>query len=123
MEANVAELVAFLVETLKQGVSFAQQQAPVWVKQMLTYGLISTTIDTIISGAVGVGLYVLLVRKYRGYKEEYGDYDNWPDGGVLMAVMAVIGTVCLVFALSGLTTIIKILTAPSLYLLQLVQEL
>lgn len=123
MEANVAELVAFLAETLKQGVSFAQEQLPVWVDQILRYGLVSSIFTVIVAVLILAACGIALHKVFDAAKEEGISVWDFGVGFFVALICPVLIAIFTVVLVGELLDIIKILTAPSLYLLQIVQSL
>ena len=123
MEANVAELIAFLTETLKQGVSFAQEQLPVWVDQILRYGLVSSTINASIAFVVVITWLVSFILVHRRSVQEGVSVLDWGVGFFISTFGTIIGIVSFIWFVTELILIVKISIAPSLYLLQIAQSL
>lgn len=128
-------LVSFLTETLKQGLSFAQDKVPAYVEQVLEYGFFRNMIELSVWAvlfvvATIVFLYFLknlLNTKKKWLKEKHPrdfdisydwDYELWwlfASAGASMLFMF-----C---AITTVTQLVKIKVAPIVYLIERTAEL
>lgn len=128
-------LVSFLTETLKQGLSFAQDKVPAYVEQVLKYGFLTNMIELavwvmFIMIALAVFLFllksVLKARKETIENNHDRDFDiNYDWGGNLWWLPASAGASILfmICAVTTATQIVKIKVAPIVYLIERTAEL
>lgn len=135
IESNINELIVFLTETVKQGVMFTQQNIPVWVNEILQYGIFQAWFSIIVEVSIMlVGVIILFILK-RGYKardikdkQMYGnnsvfELTEWVGGLFTLIITIVIMFVFFLMILVDIHTLIQISKAPMLYLLETISKL
>jgi len=120
---KLAELVDYVTETVKQGVEFSKEQAPLIAQEMIKYGWvinmwnIAFGIIMFTFGIFGIW-YAIRVGKRRPpeWHNEFGFLLVVP--GMVCAGISIAGIALTVIAIEAL---IKIHTAPRLYVLEQIQ--
>ena len=135
IESNINELIVFLTETVKQGVMFTQQNIPLWVNEILQYGVFQAWFSIIVElFIIFAGVVVLLIVR-KGYKvraEEdkkrwSGTYSfrlsDWETGLWLVVITTIVILIFFLMILVDIHTLIQISKAPMLYLLETISKL
>ena len=107
------------LEYIETAESFVVEQAPLLVQEILSYGLVSTSMSALIlfvlASGFGYGMY-------RGAKVAFND-DADEAGFVLALVGACVSIGCTIGMFKELFVVAKIVFAPRLYLLQELKSL
>lgn len=121
---KVTEILGFVLETLKSTKEFTLEQAPIVAQELLTYGLLESILTP---------LYLLMVAfvawKACNFSEKKGEQSGNSEGRWFAGM--ILGGILFIFFGVGFfisvgvcgSNIIKIKTAPRLYLIQEVQEM
>jgi hypothetical protein len=136
IESNINELIVFLTETVKQGVMFTQQNIPVWVNEILQYGIFQAWFSIIVElFIIFTGVVVLLIVR-KGYKvrAEEDKKQSWSgtysfhlsdreNGLCLVVITTIVILIFFLMMLVDIHTLIQISKAPMLYLLKTISKL
>ena len=121
---EVQQLVSFLTETLKQGLTVAQDKIPEFIQQTLAYGLFKARIG------LGISFFMILfaiialtyvIKKYPVKKSEWGyDFDitDWFAGFLLGFISVIFIIVSIITVSVCLSSLIQIKIAPMIYLIE-----
>lgn len=121
MENDVDQLVAKVVEYLDVTEDFVAEQAPILIQEMLTWGLITYTIDTVVSLFVLVLCIIATKWAWKNNVEMFKGkslYDQHPGWVLTMVCTVVFGAASFFIAIGSLQTIAQILFAPRVYLME-----
>mgnify|MGYP007100171410 CR=1 FL=1 len=105
------DLLKFILTGLEQGKEFAVEQAPLVVKEVITWGIVSSAIGV----AIGCGLLIFAVVALRICVKQSNE--NW---GFAAFMTGLPGTLTTLFFLP---IMLKAIYAPRLYLLDQLKEL
>lgn len=123
------QLVGFLTDTLKQGLTVAQDKIPEFVNQTLAYGLFKSWTG------LGVSFFMILfaiialiyvVKQYSVKKREWGyDFDivDWGAGFSLVIISVIFIIVSIITVSVCLDSLIQIKIAPMIYLIERVSKI
>ena len=125
---SVRDLVIFLATTLKQGISVAQDNIPAYVEQVLRYGQVRSMVGLLVSIIFFIVSVCALIWVKIGYDKENAEYseeqfhsldilDCPVYSGVLITSMLVM-FICVISIGINISILIKINTAPIVYLIQ-----
>ena len=115
LRENVAELVAYLTTILQSGVGFVQEQAPVIVRQLLSYKIITNWIGIGVAVLIGIA-YMLVVRK-----AIRSDDDDWYAAATGTGIVAVPGVLIALVRLS--INLVQLYVAPTVFLINYLPKL
>ena len=124
MEDKLIEYSDRIVEALESGVDFASEQAPLLIQEVLTYYLVTELIWTVISFLFVVGIGYAYYRFIKAYRAEDNYSSSDEEAMFFGSMFAFIAYMLPVFLfVSSLSTVIKILVAPRLFLIQKLAEI
>lgn len=125
------QLVVFLTETLKQGLTVAQDKVPAYVEQVLAYGFIKNLVGLVVwvlllTASIIALTKLLQVRsKVKAKYESDGNYSSfdtiydWSCAGFTGIVISVMVTaLSFLMIIVSITQLIKIKVAPIVYLIE-----
>lgn len=128
----LAEILQFLKDGLESGVEFASEQAPILIQEILSWGIVINTAALLLSLSIPLTALIICWRvrvwlthtcECTQWKETIGSDQEtaWILGHWVIPVASVMWTVA---ALSSyMPTILKIMVAPRLYLIEQVRHL
>ncbi len=112
-EQGLAKALAY-IETTE---SFVVEQAPLLIQELLNYSLVYSSFWAVFWFIMGLGGIFFGVKVYRWIDKDGGD----PFAGVMLGFF--VGGGCLGGAFTCLATVVKILIAPRLFLIQRLGDL
>ena len=125
---SVRDLVIFLATTLKQGISVAQDNIPAYVEQVLRYGQVRSMVGLLVSIFFFIVSACALIWVKIGYDKKNADhfekhrwnYDifDWKSGTVILFLSMLVMFICVISIGINTSILIKINTAPIVYLIQ-----
>lgn len=137
LQKSLAGILAFLQEGMEAGVNFASEQVPLFIQEILAWGVYEATLWLLVFALVFGVVPELFKRRVKNtYLKEYSSYMKTPtaryegcsdEAFVWVASQVVVPylgrTLAITFVFNQLLTIGKILVAPRLYLLEKIGEL
>ena len=128
-------LVSFLTETLKQGLSFAQDKVPAYVEQVLKYGFLTNMIELavwVVLFVVALAVFLILLKSLSKARKETiennhdRDFDisyDWDYEPWWLFASAGVSMLFMICAITTVIQLVKIKIAPIVYLIERTAEL
>ena len=128
-------LVSFLTDTLKQGMSFAQNKVPAYVEQVLEYGFIRNLIELavwVVLFVVALAVFLILLKSVlkarketieNNHDRDFDIYYDWDGKPWWLFASAGVSMLFMICAIVTATQLVKIKVAPIVYLIERTAEL
>jgi len=129
MNNELNQLVGFLTDTLKQGLTFAQDKIPDFVNQVIAYGQFKAWMG------LGVSFFMVLfsivalryvVKMYPIKKSEGGycfDISDWDFGFLLIIISVIFIIASIIMIPMCINTLVQIKIAPMMYLMNIISAI
>lgn len=119
LEDTATEILKSAMDKAAQGADWLAGQVPDVVQQLLRWKLVEAVTWGLIEGFVALVLFITCVR----FCKYVTKHDEWRDVGPLPLGPGIIGLLFLWGGVYNLMTILKIVVAPKVYLLEYVAHL
>lgn len=115
MKEEIIKNLSGIIEYVKQGADFIKEQAPLYVQEMINYGIWTSVFETLLYFFLFVFAIYLMVKLYKYVKREDGDLDEYAP--LFFALLLVAG-IMLVLTSISFETFIQTIAAPRVYVVE-----
>lgn len=124
LENEVQELLQYLKDTIRSGEAFVLEQAPLVAQEILTWGILVSSVGLVL----GIGVLVLAFTLHLiGLEEKEGSrlredlYEV--NGGGWMLIVSIISILGFITSIIHFMQLMKVLFAPRLYLIDAITKM
>lgn len=115
MKEEIIKNLSGIIDYVKQGADFIKEQAPLYVQELINYGIWTSVFETLLYFSLFVFAIYLIVKTYKYAKREEEDLVEYAPIFLLLLVIAGI-----MFVLTAISfeTFIQTIAAPRVYVVE-----
>ena len=115
MKEEIIKNLSGIIDYVKQGADFIKEQAPLYIQEMINYGIWTSVFETLLYFSLFVFAIYLMVKIYKYAKRE--EYDLSEYAPLFFALLLVAGIMFVLTAIS-FETFIQTIAAPRVYVVE-----
>lgn len=114
MKEEILNNLSGLIEYVKQGADFVKEQAPLYVQEMINYGIWTSVFETLLYFFIAIFLIWCIVKLYKSIEEEEDAKEYAP----IFLVLGIGVIIMLVVTSISFETLIQAVVAPRVYVVE-----
>ena len=115
MKEEIIKNLAGIIEYVKQGADFVKEQAPLYVQEMINYGIWISVFETLLFFSLFTFIIYLMIKLYKYLKKEEEDFGEYAP---IFLVLLIIAGIMFVLTSISFETFIQTITAPRVYVIE-----
>lgn len=115
MKEEIIKNLSGIIEYVKQGADFIKEQAPLYVQEMINYGIWTSVFETLLYFSLFVFAIYLMVKLYKYVKKEEEDSTEYAP---IFLVLLLVAGIMLVLTSISFETFIQTIAAPRVYVVE-----
>ena len=115
MKEEIIKNLAGIIEYVKQGADFVKEQAPLYVQEMINYGIWVSVFETLLYFFIAIFLIWCMVKLYKAIKD---DEDDLKEYAPIFLVLGIGVIVMFVVTSISFETLIQAVVAPRVYVVE-----
>lgn len=115
MKEEILNNLTGLIEYVKQGADFVKEQAPLYVQEMINYGIWTSVFETLLYFFIAIFLIWCMVKLYKTTKDDEEDLKEYAP---IFLVLGIGVIVMFVVTSISFETLIQAVVAPRVYVVE-----
>ena len=116
MKEEIISNLAGIIEYVKQGADFVKEQAPLYVQEMINYGIWTSVFETLLYFFIAIFLIWCMVKLYKAVKND--EYEDLKEYAPIFLVLGIGVIVMFVVTSISFETLIQAVVAPRVYVVE-----
>lgn len=115
MKEEIVSNLAGIIEYVKQGADFVKEQAPLYVQEMINYGIWTSVFETLLYFFIAIFLIWCMVKLHKAIEKDGDDEKEYAPIYLLLGICVII-----MFVLTSISfeTLIQAVVAPRVYVVE-----
>lgn len=115
MKEEIIKNLSGIIEYVKQGTDFIKEQAPLYVQEMINYGIWTSVFETLLYFFIAIFLIWCMVKLYKAVKNDEEDSKEYAPIFLVLGLCVIV-----MFVLTSISfeTLIQAVVAPRVYVVE-----